>query len=146
MKQYFGIIILGAALSVAPALAGQPEEKADKAVMAQSAETSGAVETAATTDVSAENNGSAQPVSTEKVESKPVAVFYMRSSVVPRAGDEAPLKKGLSLMIASSRGGMTIVEYGVKDGQIIWKATSGKVDKKTAKQIDKAVAKLQKKM
>ncbi len=88
----------------------------------------------------------AAPAPEAKAESKPVAVFFLRQSVVPREGDEVHLKRGLSMMIASSRGGMTIVEYGLKDGQITWKATSGSVDKRTAKKIDKAVAKLQKRM
>jgi hypothetical protein len=66
--------------------------------------------------------------------------------VVPRAGDEDVLKRGMSLHLASMGGSMTIVEYGMKDGKIVYTVTSGSIDEKTRKAIDKAVAKLQKKM
>jgi hypothetical protein len=77
---------------------------------------------------------------------EPVAVFAMRQSVLLRAGDEHVLKQGLSLHIASMGGVMTIVEYSVKDGKIVYTVTSGSIHDKTRKAIDKAVAKLQKKM
>ncbi len=78
---------------------------------------------------------------------QPVAVFTTRQSVVPRAGDEGVLKQGLSLHIGSmGPAGMTIVEYGVQGGKIVYTVTSGRIDAKTDKVIAKAISKLQKKM
>lgn len=79
-------------------------------------------------------------------EAKPVAAFYMRASVVPRPEDLAPLQQGLALMIASSQGGMTIVEYRISEGKIVYTVTSGAISEKDRKAIEKAVAKLQKKL
>ena len=82
----------------------------------------------------------------EQPQGKPVAAFHMRTSVIPRAGDEMPLQQGLELYISSMAGGMTIVRYGVEGGKIVWAVTSGAVDDKTRKAIVKAVGKLQKRL
>ncbi len=76
--------------------------------------------------------------------SKPVAVVSTRQSVGARPDDAAGLKRGLSLYIGSMAGGaMTMVEYGVKDGKVTYRVTTGALTPKTKKAVEKAVKKLQ---
>jgi hypothetical protein len=77
---------------------------------------------------------------------KPVAVIAVRATVVPRAEDVALLRDGLALMISSNQNGMTIVKYHVVDGKIVYTVTTGTVSEKDRKAIDKAVAKMQKRL
>lgn len=79
-------------------------------------------------------------------EPTPVASFAMRASVVIRDGDEQVLRRGLSLHIAASGNGLTIVEYGLKDGRITYAVTSGTIGDGERKAIEKAIARLQKRL
>lgn len=102
-----------------------------------------ALATAAAHAMTDPSGGSVEPAPSA---SEPVAAFFLRASVVPRPEDIAPLKQGLALMIGSSQGGMTIVEYRVADGKIVYEVTSGSISDKDRKAIEKAVAKMQKQL
>lgn len=89
----------------------------------------------------------ATPPAATAPQGEPVAMMAMRASVVIRDGDEDVLRRGLSLHIARMGGGdMLIVEYGLKDGRITYAATSGSLGDGDRRAIEKAVARLQKKL
>lgn len=72
--------------------------------------------------------------------------YFMRDTLVPRADDLALLRRKPALYLASFNDGMATVAYSVQDGRIVYRVVSGNIGAAAREEIDRALAKLQRKL
>ncbi len=72
--------------------------------------------------------------------------YFLRDTLVPRADDLALLQRKPTLYLASFNDGMATVAYSVNGGRIVYRVVSGTIDASARKEIDRALAKLERKL
>lgn len=72
--------------------------------------------------------------------------YFLRDTLVPRADDLALLQRKPTLYLASFNDGMATVAYSVDGGRIVYRVVSGTINAAARQEIDRALAKLQRKL
>lgn len=72
--------------------------------------------------------------------------YYMRESLVPRADDLALIQRKPALYLASFNDGMATVAYSLENGRIVYRVVEGAVGDAARADIDRALARLQRKL
>lgn len=72
--------------------------------------------------------------------------YFMRDTLIPRADDLALLRRKPALYLSSFNDGMATVAYSMENGRIVYQVVSGTIDAAARDKIDRALAKLQRKL
>lgn len=72
--------------------------------------------------------------------------YYMRDTLIPRADDLALIQRKPALYLASFNDGMATVAYSLENGRIVYRVVNGDVDAAARGEIDRALARLQRKL
>lgn len=72
--------------------------------------------------------------------------YFMRDSLVPRADDVALIQRKPALYLSSFNDGMATVAYSLEGRRIVYRVVSGTVNAAARDAIDRALAKLQRKV
>ena len=90
--------------------------------------------------------GAGQASEPQAEPSSMTGAYFMRDTLVPRADDLALLRRKPALYLASFNDGMATVAYSMEKGRIVYRVISGKVDAAARDEIDRALARLQRKL
>lgn len=72
--------------------------------------------------------------------------YYMRDTLVPRVDDLSLIQRKPALYLASFNDGMATVAYSMEDGRIVYRVVKGEIDGTARAEIDRALARLQRKL
>ncbi|WP_395391681.1 hypothetical protein WBP07_13285 [Novosphingobium sp. BL-8A] len=72
--------------------------------------------------------------------------YFMRDTLVPRADDVALIQRKPALYLSSFNDGMATVAYSLEGRRIVYRVVSGTVNAAARDAIDRALAKLQRKV
>lgn len=72
--------------------------------------------------------------------------YFMRDTLVPRADDLALIQRKPALYLSSFNDDMATVAYSLEGGRIVYRVVSGTVNAAARDAIDRALAKLQRKV
>ena len=72
--------------------------------------------------------------------------YFMRDTLVPQADDRALLRRKPALYLSSFNDNMATIAYSMENGRIVHQVVSGTTDAAARDQIDRALAKLQRKL
>lgn len=72
--------------------------------------------------------------------------YFMRDTLVPRMDDLALLRRKPALYLSSFNDDMATVAYSIENGRIVYRIVSGTIDVAAREEIDRALAKFQRKL
>lgn len=75
-----------------------------------------------------------------------MGAYFMRDTLVPREDDLALIQRKPALYLSSFNDGMATVAYSLEGRRIVYRVVSGTVDSAARDAIDRALAKLQRKV
>lgn len=89
---------------------------------------------------------SAAIASGEMIPGEMTGAYYMRDSLVPRAGDLILIQSKPALYLASFNDDMATVAYSVDHGRLVYRVVEGEIDAAAKAEIDRALVRLQRKL
>ncbi len=98
-----------------------------------------------TEDLGAPDAAAAPDASATDVQAM-TGAYFMRDSLVPRADDVALIQRKPALYVSSFNDGMATVAYSLEGRRIVYRVVSGTVNAAARDAIDRALAKLQRKV